>query len=263
MCLNAGVDCTPEFFDGVSKGEDDHGVAVVEAIKDMAPGAQIYIAKALTVSDYRAVVDWFASAGVTVIPEPFSPVGLAELLQSEAADPSQLPRDPAETKQAAKVAVEWLRRLAVGEVTGYDIRPAGPALRQAMQDDELAENAIEAVAHIPTAEAQQDLLFVALSGTRPVPIRMRAADRVIRHVQQYGKLIPENQTTTLGKLATSEADPDLKARLIVIYHILGTKPGDLGALMLRYPPPLPQSPAPPAPAPPPGAEGKKDESEKK
>jgi len=67
MCLNAGVDCTSEFFDGVSKSDDDHGVAVVEAIKDMAPGAQIYIAKALTVSDYRAVVDWFAAAGVTII----------------------------------------------------------------------------------------------------------------------------------------------------------------------------------------------------
>lgn len=202
-------------------------------------------------------------AGVTVIPEPFSPVGLAEEVRSAAADPAQLPRDPAETKQAAKVAVEWLRRLAVGEVSGYDIRPAGPALRQAMRDDELAENAIEAVARIPTAEAQQDLLFVALSGMRPVPVRMRAADRVIQHVQQYGKLIPENQTSTLGKLATSEADPDLKARLLVIYHILGTKPGDLGALMLRYPPPLPHPPAPPVPPPPPGAEGKKDEPEKK
>lgn len=67
MCLNAGVDCTADFFDGVSKGDDDHGVAVVEAIKDMAPGAQIYIARALTVSDYRAVIDWFASVGVTVI----------------------------------------------------------------------------------------------------------------------------------------------------------------------------------------------------
>ncbi len=66
-CLNAGVDCTADFFDGVTKGDEDHGVAVVEAIKDMAPGAEIYIAKALTVSDYRAIVDWFASAGVTVI----------------------------------------------------------------------------------------------------------------------------------------------------------------------------------------------------
>lgn len=67
ICLNAGVDCTSDFFDGVARGDDDHGEAVVEAIKDMAPGAQIYIARALTASDYRAVVDWFAAAGVTVI----------------------------------------------------------------------------------------------------------------------------------------------------------------------------------------------------
>jgi hypothetical protein len=67
MCLNAGVDCTPELFDGVAKGDDDHGLAVVEAIKDMAPGAEIYIARALTVSDYRAVVDWLAAAGVSIL----------------------------------------------------------------------------------------------------------------------------------------------------------------------------------------------------
>src|SRR3954452_4426615 len=30
MCLNAGVDCTSEFFDNSSKPDDDHGVAVVE-----------------------------------------------------------------------------------------------------------------------------------------------------------------------------------------------------------------------------------------
>ena len=67
MCFHNGADCTSEFFDGIDKGDDEHGVAVVEIIKDMAPGAQIYIARALTLSDYRAVVDWFASVGVTLI----------------------------------------------------------------------------------------------------------------------------------------------------------------------------------------------------
>jgi len=67
ICLNNGADCASEFFDGIDKGDDDHGIAVVEIIKDMAPGAQIYIARALTVSDYRTVIDWFASVGVTVI----------------------------------------------------------------------------------------------------------------------------------------------------------------------------------------------------
>jgi hypothetical protein len=64
-------------------------------------------------------------------------------------------------------------------------------------------------------------------------------------------LIAENQVTTLGNLATAEPDADVKARLLVAYYLVGAKPGDLGALMLRYPPPLPKPPAPPAPAPPP------------
>lgn len=199
--------------------------------------------------------------GVVVSPELFTTVGLAEAVQAATADPAQRPRDPVETRQAAKVAVSWLRRLAAGEVPGYDIRPAGPALRQAMRDDELAEDAIEAVGRIPTAEAQQDLLFVALSGMRPIPLRMRAADLVVRHVQQFGTLTPENQVTTLGKLAASEPDADLKARLLVVYHLVTNRPGELGALMLRYPPPLPQPPVAPVPAP--AQEGKKDEAEKR
>ncbi len=66
-CFDAGRDCTAEFFDGVDAGDEDHGVAVVEVIKDMAPDAEIYIARALTSSDYTAVIDWFASVGVSVL----------------------------------------------------------------------------------------------------------------------------------------------------------------------------------------------------
>ena len=60
-------DCSGEFFDGIDGGGDDHGPAVVEIVKDMAPGAQIYIGRASTESDYYALVDWFADQGVRVI----------------------------------------------------------------------------------------------------------------------------------------------------------------------------------------------------
>ncbi len=44
-----------------------HGVAVAEIVKDMAPGAQLYLATASTVSDLRAAIDWFAANGVTIL----------------------------------------------------------------------------------------------------------------------------------------------------------------------------------------------------
>lgn len=66
-CLDRGDDCASEFFDGTNLGGEEHGVAVVETILDMAPGAQIFIGQATTVSDYRALVDWFVGNGVTIV----------------------------------------------------------------------------------------------------------------------------------------------------------------------------------------------------
>ena len=66
-CISVGTNCVHEFFDGIDGGGDNHGPAVVEIIKDMAPGAQIYIGRASTEGDYYALVDWFAAQGVSVI----------------------------------------------------------------------------------------------------------------------------------------------------------------------------------------------------
>jgi len=66
-CLDGGFDCTNEFFDGVFVPGDEHGVAVVEVIRDMAPGADIFLGQASTLSDYSALVDWFVANGVQVI----------------------------------------------------------------------------------------------------------------------------------------------------------------------------------------------------
>lgn len=66
-CFNRGADCTSDFFDERDLGGESHGVAVVEIIRDMAPGAQIFIGQAVTATDYYSLVDWFAANGVRVI----------------------------------------------------------------------------------------------------------------------------------------------------------------------------------------------------
>ena len=45
----------------------DHGVAVAEIVKDMAPQAEIFIATVGSVSDLMAAVNWFAVSGVSII----------------------------------------------------------------------------------------------------------------------------------------------------------------------------------------------------
>jgi hypothetical protein len=66
-CIDRGVDCSSEFFAGTASPGDEHGPAVVEILKDMAPEAQVLIGRATTEADYYRLVDWFASNGVTIV----------------------------------------------------------------------------------------------------------------------------------------------------------------------------------------------------
>ena len=66
-CFDRGADCTGEFFDGLDEGGENHGVAVVEMVRTMAPDAEILIGQATTIDDYTMLVDWFASQGVDIV----------------------------------------------------------------------------------------------------------------------------------------------------------------------------------------------------
>lgn len=67
VCFDAGRDCIGEMFAPVPRPGDDHGPAVVELIRDMAPDAEIFIGRATTESDYYRLVDWFAERGVRIV----------------------------------------------------------------------------------------------------------------------------------------------------------------------------------------------------
>jgi hypothetical protein len=58
----------PMRSDGVNDGDGaEHGVAVAEIVKDMAPDAELFLATAATTSDMRAAIDWFAANGVSIL----------------------------------------------------------------------------------------------------------------------------------------------------------------------------------------------------
>ena len=61
FCLASGSACN------ALQTQSTHGNAVAEIVHDMAPDADLFLAYAQTTSDLRAVVDWFASQGVTVV----------------------------------------------------------------------------------------------------------------------------------------------------------------------------------------------------
>lgn len=62
FCRANGLNCASSMFSG-----DRHGVAVAEAVADMAPSAQLYLATALTAADTEAALSYFNSQGVKVV----------------------------------------------------------------------------------------------------------------------------------------------------------------------------------------------------
>lgn len=57
--------CAGNAIVGGSDGQ--HGVAVAEIVKDMAPAAELFIATVGTASDLQDAITWFAAQGVTIV----------------------------------------------------------------------------------------------------------------------------------------------------------------------------------------------------
>ncbi len=183
--------------------------------------------------------------GVRVIPEPFSTFNLKRDIQAVGGDPAAIPRDAAEKKTTAKLAGEWLRRLALDEVPGYDVKPAEGDFRKALADDELAPDAAEALARIGTGDAQVALVSLALQAGRPAPIRLRAGDAAIRHAQGFGKLTNETVAAQAATIADSEPDAAIKAKLGVLARLVAATPPNFGAIIKAFPVKVPQPPVKP------------------
>ncbi|QDU22288.1 hypothetical protein [Urbifossiella limnaea] len=200
--------------------------------------------------------------GVKVIPEPHSKTWFEQDVNAAFQDPADRPRDPAEKRATARLAVQWLARMATGEVPGFDAKLASNELLAALRTDELADPAIDGVARLPTAEAQAGLVSLAVTPMRPLPLRARAADAAVRHVQAHGKLTPDALTTTVAQQSGTEADADLRGRLMVLRGLLAPSPSGFVTGLRSYNPPLVPPPAAAAPMTPPATtppeEPKKD-----
>lgn len=178
---------------------------------------------------------------VAVIPEPYSRVGLEADIKAAFADPADAPRDPAEKKASAKLAVDWLRRMAIGEVAGFDVKPAEPELLAALRVDDLADSAIDALARLPSAEAQQGLILFCSGSSRPLPplpLRIKAADAAIRHIQTHGKLTPANVAMPVVTLSGTEANAEMRSKYLVLKGLLAPDPKAYVNDLRNYDPPL-------------------------
>jgi CheY-like chemotaxis protein len=183
-------------------------------------------------------------ANTRVIPEVFSDYAFREELRDlvQHQDPKLI---EAEKKSNARIAIEWLRKMALGELPDFPVALAETALRQALQNPELAPLAIDAVARLASKEAQQDLASTILGGLAP-EVRAQATDALIKHIQQRGKMISDPQRLLLLDKARTETDPALKNRLLALKGVLSANARDTGTQLLAIPTGAPAAPKEPA-----------------
>ncbi|VTU02742.1 HEAT repeat-containing protein OS=Singulisphaera acidiphila (strain ATCC BAA-1392 / DSM 18658 / VKM B-2454 / MOB10) GN=Sinac_0176 PE=4 SV=1 [Gemmataceae bacterium] len=212
----------------------------VETFRDAALEARL----ARTLKNYPTV---------RIVPEPFGRASLVADLEAAQINAGQAPREAADKKAAQKVALEWIRKMATGDLTGYDIKSLEPELREATRNDDLASDAIDAIARFGSADAQSALLTLALNTGKPLPLRIKAADAAIRHVQTNGKATAKSLTDPLIELSEKEADPLLRSKLLTLRGLLAFNPAEFVGKVKGYTPPL--LPPPPMPK---DAEPKKD-----
>jgi hypothetical protein len=152
---------------------------------------------------------------VWVMPVITDPAALKKELTARITEAAGRPLSPEERKANAATALLWLRRLAVGEVPGYNVQPAEDAILKALQAGDLAPLAIEAAGRLAGQAPQRDLTRFVLGNADP-KLRAAAAHELGRAIQQFGPALSQDDVQALEKLyATSDVAP-LKANLALV-----------------------------------------------
>jgi CheY-like chemotaxis protein len=164
---------------------------------------------------------------------------------------------PAEQLQFAELAIRFLDGLAAGDPPGYDVRPAGGRVLDALRTGRLSPEgqiaAISVASRLPDARAQADLAFVILDKGRVVPVRNAAATAIVQNIQRHGVLLTVAQAQPLTDLAREpKLDATLKDKLASLVGALRPDSRSTGERLRGY------TPTPAAPLPPPPKDKEKD-----
>lgn len=141
-----------------------------------------------------------------------------------------------ERKALPRIALDILWRMARGEITGYDVRPAADALWAATLSEDLAVEAIETLGRVPGAENQQKLVFVVLDPARG-KLRLPAAIELNRHIQRHSLLLTSRQIAEVRKtLSNPDEDAALRAQIAAVIGALRPSATATGRSILEFRP---------------------------
>jgi CheY-like chemotaxis protein len=141
-----------------------------------------------------------------------------------------------EKKRFAREALDWFAQMARGELPGYDLLPAKYALLQALNNEEMAVQALRIIARYRTVEAQQRLAGILLDGKR-ANLHVLAAQELNRHIQRNGLVLNADQIKQVQQLEQhGDLAAPLRVELATLIGTLRTTPQITGSRLLSFRP---------------------------
>jgi CheY-like chemotaxis protein len=184
---------------------------------------------------------------------------LGPMLETRIANAMGKPFTPEERKDMMAQAMIWLRRLALGEVPGYGVKSAEPAILKALRNEELNSFAVEAAGRLPSRAAQRELANVVLDEAVRAEVRASAAVELARSIQSNRLVLAKVQIVGLEAIFNKTDNATLKANIALV---LGAMRPDLYKTGDRLKAFVPLAP-PAEKAPEPGKAAEKEKMEKK
>ena len=195
---------------------------------------------------------------LVVIPETTDAGALKSTLTRQIEGAFVKPLSESERKDCAALAMEWLGRIARGEVPGYDAHPAESAILNGLKSKDLANLAIPAVASLPNPEAQHYLARFVLDDTNVPALRAAAAVALTRSIQRLGLQLGRDEIAAIQALYESASDAKLKSNVAVVLGACRPNAKQSGQRLQQYHPSYTAAP-PATPTAPPAAEPKAEE----
>lgn len=181
---------------------------------------------------------------------------LKNAIQGALGAPEQRPLTPEEVQNHAERAIKALAKLARKELPGYDVRPAEVAVFDVLRTNKLSVEgqvaAVQVIATLPGSRPQPELLEALVRAAHPNPVRIAAAEGLVKNLQQFGLILRPAQTAVIAPLAADpKLDPALKSAVTALLGALNPTLRLSGERLQGYqpeivPPPLPM----PMPMPP-------------
>jgi hypothetical protein len=152
-------------------------------------------------------------------------------------------RTPEQRAAQSAQAAFWLAHIANGYRTNlYDLAAAESNLILASHNPEIADNAVRALAAIPSRAAQQELQELTLSDNYDIDLRISAALHLAFHVQRFGLLLSQKQIAELKTSWRSGSPPELATALAAVVGSLKPNAKRVGTRLRRFPKAVPPTP---------------------